>query len=229
MDIETSDKIIKKLENIYPVAECELRYNGEDWKLLIMAMLSAQCTDKRVNIVSAELFEKFPSVEALAEADINEIFTCIKSCGLYNTKGKNIKAACNKIMTDYGGRVPQTREELLTLPGVGRKIANLILGDCFSQPSIVTDTHLMRISARLGYHNYTKDKPEKIERTLDGIIPKEKQAEFCHRLVLFGRECCTAASPKCSICPLADLCYTNIKNKTNEIPESSGAYRERQK
>ncbi len=195
-----------ELEKLYPNAVCSLEYGGEAWKLLVMARLSAQCTDARVNIVSKPLFERFPTVQALADADITVLEELVRPCGLYKTKAKSIKEACEIIVRDYGGEIPRTLDELLTLPGVGRKIANLILGDLFGQPNIVTDTHCIRICGRLGFYPTSEKNPAKIEKILDKYIEKSQQSDFCHRIVLFGRDVCTARSPKCGECVMKDFC-----------------------
>ena len=194
------------LEALYPDAVCSLEYEGEAWKLLIMARLSAQCTDARVNIVSKELFAAFPTLRAVADAELSEIETLVRPCGLYKTKAKSIKETATILVRDYGGEVPRTMDELLTLPGVGRKIANLMLGDVFGQPSIVTDTHCIRICGRLGFYPESEKNPAKIEKILDGCIEKPIQSDFCHRLVLFGRDICTARAPKCAECALNSFC-----------------------
>ncbi len=194
------------LEALYPDAVCSLEYGGEAWKLLIMARLSAQCTDARVNIVSRELFTVFPTLRAVAEADLAALEAVVRPCGLYKTKAKSIKETAEILVRDYGGEVPRTMEELLTLPGVGRKIANLMLGDVFGQPSIVTDTHCIRICGRLGFYPESEKNPARIEKILDACIEKPIQSDFCHRLVLFGRDICTARSPKCGECPLNSFC-----------------------
>ena len=194
------------LEALYPNAVCSLEYGGEAWKLLIMARLSAQCTDARVNIVSRELFVKFPTLRAVADADLAALEAVVRPCGLYKTKAKSIKETAEILVRDYGGEVPRTMDELLTLPGVGRKIANLMLGDVFGQPSIVTDTHCIRICGRLGFYPESEKNPARIERILDACIEKPIQSDFCHRLVLFGRDICTARSPKCGECMLNSFC-----------------------
>jgi len=196
----------EELERLYPDAACSLEYEGEPWKLLVMARLSAQCTDARVNIVSKELWKKYPTQKALAEANLSELEEIVRPCGLYKTKAKSILEAAKIIENDYGGRVPETMDELLMLPGIGRKIANLMLGDIFGQPSIVTDTHCIRICGRLGFYPESEKTPEKIEKILDKCIEKPLQSDFCHRIVLFGRDICTARSPKCEDCPLKSVC-----------------------
>ena len=196
---------VEILENKYPDAECALCWNGEPWKLLIMGMLSAQCTDARVNIVCEDLFKKYSSPEAVAASDIDELGEDIRSCGLWRMKAKNIKAACEMLVSEYGGVLPDEMDELLRLPGVGRKIANLLLGDVYGKPAIVADTHCIRISGRIGLCGQTKD-PLTVEKALVKIIPPEKSSDFCHRLVWFGREVCTARSPKCGECPMKEIC-----------------------
>ncbi|MBE6678964.1 MAG: endonuclease III [Ruminococcaceae bacterium] len=206
-----------ELEKLYPDAVCSLDYSGEAWKLLIMARLSAQCTDARVNIVSKELFEKFPTLKDVAEADIHALEEAVRPCGLYKTKAKSIKEACRIIVRDFGGEVPQTLDELLSLPGVGRKIANLLLGDLFGQPNIVTDTHCIRICGRLGFYPESEKNPAKIEKILDKYIEKPLQSEFCHRIVYFGRDICTARSPKCEECPMKSFCKSYCNSKKSRI------------
>lgn len=197
---------VDALKTLYPDAACSLSYRGEAWKLLVMARLSAQCTDARVNIVSETLFEKYPTLVSLAECDLAELEEIVRPCGLYKTKAKSIRETAVILVRDHGGKVPETMEELLALPGVGRKIANLMLGDVFGQPNIVTDTHCIRICGRLGFYPETEKTPEKIERILDGCVEKAEQTDFCHRLVDFGREVCTARSPKCKDCRLNSFC-----------------------
>lgn len=200
------------LEKLYPDAACSLEYGGEAWKLLVMARLSAQCTDARVNIVSKELFTIYPTLAALAAADLTELEGIVRPCGLYKTKAKSILETANILHEKHGGEVPRTMDELLALPGVGRKIANLMLGDVFGQPAIVTDTHCIRICGRLGFYPEDEKSPEKIEKILDKCIEKPIQSDFCHRIVLFGRDICTARSPKCSECMLNSFC-THGKSK----------------
>lgn len=202
------------LEARYPDACCSLEYEGEAWKLLIMARLSAQCTDARVNLVSKDLFARFPTLQAVADADLAALEEAVRPCGLYKTKAKSIKETAEILVHSYGGNVPQTMDELLALPGVGRKIANLMLGDVFGQPNIVTDTHCIRICGRLGFYPEREDNPTKIEKILDKIIDKPIQSDFCHRIVLFGRDICSARSPKCGECPLADVCKHNNSRKS---------------
>ena len=194
------------LEELYPKAECSLEYEGEAWKLLIMARLSAQCTDARVNVVSQKLWEKYPTLESVATSDIHELEDIVRPCGLYKTKAKSIHETANILIRDFGGEVPRSMEELLTLPGVGRKIANLMLGDVFGQPNIVTDTHCIRICGRLGFYPVKEKNPAKIEKILDKYVEKKEQSDFCHRIVYFGRDICTARSPKCNECPMKSFC-----------------------
>ena len=197
------DVIIEKLKELYPVAECSLDYENP-LQLLISTQLSAQCTDARVNMVTPALFARFPDAKSFAEADVTEVEELIKSTGFYHNKAKNIVACCQRILTKYGGEVPDTMEDLLSLAGVGRKTANLVLGDAFGQPSVVVDTHCIRLTNRLGL---TKNKePEKIEKDLRKILPPSESSDFCHRLVLHGRAVCPARKPKCEICTLKDLC-----------------------
>ena len=190
---------IAGLTEIYPDARCSLTYE-KPYELMIAGRLSAQCTDARVNIVTKPLFEKYPTLEAFAEADVDDVAEIIKPCGLYKTKAKSIVEACRGLLYDFGGEMPKTIEELTTLSGIGRKTANLIMGDVHGLPAIVTDTHCIRICGR---HGLTKETdPKKVEQDLLKSIPPKDGSDFCHRLVLFGREFCTARSPKCDVCPL---------------------------
>ena len=204
-------KIVERLKEIYPDAECALHYGGDPWKLLVMGRLSAQCTDARVNLVCEELFEKFPTAEAMAEGDIIEIEEIVKPCGLYRMKADNIKAASRMLVEEFDGRLPEDMENLLRLPGVGRKIANLLLGDVFKKEAIVCDTHYIRICGRLGMYPEKEKDPTKIEKILRDLIDLKEGSDFCHRIVFFGRETCTARSPLCEGCPLFDLCLKKEK------------------
>lgn len=196
--------IIQALKERYPDALCALHYKT-DYQLMIAVRLSAQCTDARVNQVTPALFEAYPTLEAFAEADISDVEKYIHSCGFFRQKAKDIVLACQLLLTRHGGRVPDTMEELLALPGVGRKTANLLLGDLYGVPgSIVCDTHCIRICGRLGLSQGKE--PEKVERQLRAILPPEESSDFCHRIVLFGRDTCTARSPQCAGCPLAVHC-----------------------
>ena len=203
--------IVERLKEIYPDSVCALEYGGDPWRLLVMGRLSAQCTDARVNIVCRELFEMFPTAEAMANGDIAEIERIVKPCGLYRMKAQNIKDASVMLLRDYGGQLPDSIDELLKFPGVGRKIANLLVGDVFGKPAIVCDTHCIRICGRLGMYPEKEKSPEKIERILRELIDPAEGSEFCHRIVNFGRDICTARSPACEGCPLADLCEKRIK------------------
>lgn len=196
-------QIIEILEGLYPISVCSLDYEHA-YELLFSARLAAQCTDARVNTVTPALFARYPTLEAFAGADVADVEAIIHPCGFFRSKARDIVACANKLLTEYGGRLPDTVEELVKLPGVGRKTANLIVGDVFHKPAIVTDTHCIRIANRLGLC-HTKE-PVKVERALWEIIPPEKGSDFCHRLVLFGRDICTARAPRCGDCPLASLC-----------------------
>lgn len=204
-------KVVERLKKVYPTAECALNYGGDPWKLLVMGRLSAQCTDARVNIVCEELFARFPTAHDMAEADITEIEEIVKPCGLYRMKADNIKAASLMLITDFGGVLPDNMDDLLKLPGVGRKIANLLLGDIYGKEAIVCDTHCIRICARLGMYPEKEKDPIKIEKILRELIDMKEGSDFCHRIVLFGRETCTARSPMCERCPLSDLCLRKEK------------------
>ena len=204
-------KISSILSSIYPEAVCSLDYHGDPWKLLVQARLSAQCTDERVNIVSVPLFERYPDAESMADADLEELESIIRPCGLFRTKAASCREMSRIICTTYGGKVPDDMENLLSLPGVGRKIANLVLGDVFGKPGIVADTHCIRINGRLGFYPENLKDPFKVEKTLDKIVPKKEQALYCHRMVLFGREYCIARNPRCSECPLSQECLRNKK------------------
>lgn len=196
--------IIEILKEKYPDAPCALHYS-KDYELMIAVRLSAQCTDARVNLVTPALFGAYPTLEAMASADIADVENYVHSCGFYKHKARDIVLGCQMLLSDYGGKVPGTMEELLRIPGVGRKTANLLLGDLYAQPgSVVCDTHCIRICGKLGL-SQGKD-PEKVERQLRAILPPEESSDFCHRIVLFGREVCTARSPKCADCPLAIHC-----------------------
>ncbi|MBO5954191.1 MAG: endonuclease III [Oscillospiraceae bacterium] len=196
--------IIEKLKDLYPDPKCALHYS-KDYELMIAVRLSAQCTDARVNRITPALFAAYPTLEAMAQAPIGHIEELVHSCGFYKHKARDIVLACQMLLTKHGGKVPGTMEELLALPGVGRKTANLLLGDLYSVPgSVVCDTHCIRICGRLGLSQGKE--PEKVERQLRAILPPEESSNFCHRIVLFGRDICTARSPKCSQCPLSMWC-----------------------
>ena len=196
--------IIEALKKSYPDSVCALHYQ-KDYELMIAVRLSAQCTDARVNLVTPALFAAYPTLEAMASAPIEHVEELVHSCGFYKHKARDIVLACQMLLLKHGGKVPGTMEELLQLPGVGRKTANLLLGDLYGVPgSVVCDTHCIRICGRLGLSQGTD--PEKVERQLRAILPPEESSDFCHRIVLFGREVCTARSPKCAGCPLAIHC-----------------------
>lgn len=202
-------EIVERLKKIYPSAECALEFGGEPWKLLVMGRLSAQCTDARVNIVCRELFERYPTAKALAEGEFADIENIVKPCGLFRTKAANIKDSCAMLVNDYGGVLPDNMEELLRFPGVGRKIANLLLGDVYKKPAIVADTHCIRICGRLGAYPESNKDPLKTEKIMSEIIAPEEQSDFCHRIVQFGRDTCSARAPRCGECPLGDICKKN--------------------
>lgn len=204
--------IIEELKKIYPEAVCALEFEGAPWKLLVMGRLSAQCTDARVNIVCRELFARFPTCESLAAASYEEIENIIRPCGLYRTKAKSIKDACVMLLEEYGGVLPCDMDELLKLPGVGRKIANLLLGDIYHMPAIVADTHMIRICGRFGMYPEKLKDPHKVEITMSELVEPDEQSDLCHRIVQFGRDVCSARSPKCAECPIAHLCEKGRKN-----------------
>ena len=201
---EKVSAIIQLLKDRYPVAPCALHYS-KDYELMIAVRLSAQCTDARVNLVTPALFAAYPTLEAFAKADIADVENYIHSCGFFRQKAKDIVLACQMLLTEHQGQVPDTMEALLKLPGVGRKTANLLLGDLYGVPgSVVCDTHCIRICARLGLSKGKE--PEKVEKQLRKILPAEESSDFCHRIVLFGREVCTARNPKCGECSLSPFC-----------------------
>lgn len=200
---ELAERSISALKKLYPSVKCSLDYSTP-LEMLLATQMSAQCTDASVNKVTKTLFKKYTSAEDFASADINELQNDIRSIGLYKNKSKNIIACCKKIIEDYNGEVPDTMEKLLTLPGTGRKTANLILGEIFGKPAVVVDTHCIRLSSRIGLTNETA--PEKIEIDLKKLIPSEEQLDFCHRLVYHGRAICNARNPKCTECSLNSFC-----------------------
>ena len=200
---ERAVKIREILDTLYPIVQCSLNYSNP-LEMLIATQLSAQCTDARVNIVTEELFKRYRSAEDYANADRSQLEEYIRSAGFYKNKAKNIKACCQRIIDVYNGEVPHTMEELLTLPGTGRKTANLVLGDIFNQPAVVVDTHCIRLTNRLGL---TKESdPEKIEYELKKLLPPDYQLKFCHQMVYHGRAVCNARNPKCSECALLEVC-----------------------
>lgn len=195
--------ILSALKEAYPDALCALHY-GKDYELMIAVRLSAQCTDARVNLVTPALFEKYPTLESFAQADVEDVEEMVHSCGFYRHKARDIVLACQMLLSDFGGKVPDNMEDLLKLPGVGRKTANLLLGDIYGQEGYVCDTHCIRICGKLGLSS-GKD-PLKVEMQLRKKIPPEESSNFCHRIVLHGRAVCTARSPKCEVCTLAPYC-----------------------
>ena len=209
--MEKVDFIISELKKRYEVADCALDYQNKPYKLLILARLSAQCTDARVNIVVRDLFREFPSLEDFANADLAKLERAVFSCGLYKTKARNIKDMCGILVDEYNGSVPEDMADLLKLPGVGRKIANLIRGDVFGLPAIVADTHCIRISNRLGLCD--SENPAAVEKQLLKLIPAEESSDFCHRLVFFGREYCKSQNPRCGECFLESVCEFKEKRK----------------
>ena len=192
-------EIHEKLKALYPEAVCALDFKGDPFRLLVMARLSAQCTDKRVNEVSLSLFEKYPDAAAFAEAPISELEEAVRPCGLFRTKAAQIKEMSQVIMTQFDGKVPSDKETLLSLPGVGEKIANLMLGDVFGDPHIVADTHCIRLAGRFSLTD--SENPSRVTKDLEKIVPKVEQSDFCHRIILLGREYCKAQNPKCESCP----------------------------
>lgn len=197
--------MVDGLKQLYPDGICSLQYK-KDYELLFAVRLSAQCTDERVNQVTPALFARFPTLEAFAQADVEEVGAYIHSCGFFRAKSRDLVLCAQMLLSQHGGKVPGTMEELVALPGVGRKTANLILGDVFHTPGVVVaDTHCIRISGRLGLTDGTKD-PGKVEKQLREILPPEESNDFCHRLVLHGRAICTARQAKCGMCPLAPVC-----------------------
>ena len=197
-------EIIRILKKQYPDAVCALQYE-KDYQLMVAVRLSAQCTDARVNLITPVLFGKYTTLESLASADVRDVEEIIRSCGFFRQKAKDIVLSCQMLLNRFGGKVPETMEALLSLPGVGRKTANLLLGDLYGVPgSVVCDTHCIRICQRLGLSKGRE--PEKVERQLRAVLPPEESSDFCHRIVLFGRDTCTARNPRCADCPLRELC-----------------------
>ena len=210
--------VVDALKKQYPTAVCALQWGGEQgnlpldqikqlsWRLLVMARLSAQCIDARVNIVCKDLFATYPTVQSMAEANVTDIENIIRPCGLFHSKAQSIKASCQLLVEQYDGILPDNLDDLLSLPGVGRKIANLLLGDIYHRPAVVTDTHCIRICGRLGFYSEELKDPHKVEKILVDIIDPSEQSDFCHRIVQFGRDICTARSPHCDACPLSGFC-----------------------
>lgn len=206
--MEIKDRVrhlIDALKAAYPDARCALEYR-KDYELMIAVRLSAQCTDARVNQITPALFARFPTLESFAQADVAEVEELVRSCGFYHHKARDIVLACQMLLHDFHGVVPDNMEQLLTLPGVGRKTANLLLGDIYHVPgSVVCDTHCIRICGKLGLTDGTKD-PVKCEQQLRAVLPPEESSDFCHRIVLHGRAVCTARNPQCNACTLAPYC-----------------------
>ena len=203
---ERTLKIVEALKKEYPQAMCSLEYK-DPLQLLIATRLSAQCTDARVNLVTPALFEKYPTMEAFAEADVLDIENLIRSCGFYHTKAREIKDMCRMMLDEFGGKVPDTIEDLTRLPGIGRKTANIICGDIYGKPAVAADTHCIRLSNRIGLVD-TKD-PYKVEMQLMELLPSEESNNFCHRCVLHGRAVCTARKAKCELCVLSSCCKSS--------------------
>ena len=199
---------VERLKAVYPEAICSLTYTSA-WQLIVATRLSAQCTDARVNLVTPALFARYPTMQEMAEADVEEVGRLIYSCGFYKTKSKDLVEMSRILCEQYGGVIPDTVEELIKLPGVGRKTANLVVGDIYGKPAVVTDTHCIRITNSLGLVD--TNVPVKVEMQLRAILPPAESNDFCHRLVLFGRDTCTARSPKCDACSLADICKNKAK------------------
>ncbi|MBE6601806.1 MAG: endonuclease III [Ruminococcaceae bacterium] len=206
MKKQRMSQITEALKAVYPQAACALEWNGEPWKLLIMGRLSAQCTDARVNLVCKELFERYPTPKELAEAPLSELEKIIRPCGLYHVKAQNVKDACRMLVEDFHGTIPHTMEELLKFPGVGRKVANLLLGDLYGTGGIVADTHCIRICGRFGMYPETLKDPVKVEKIMNELVLPAERCDFCHRVVQFGRDVCSARAPRCAECPIRTLC-----------------------
>lgn len=201
---ERAQAVIEALKKDYPQPSCALHYT-KDYELMIAVRLSAQCTDARVNLITPALFTAYPTLEAMAGADLAHVEELVHSCGFYKHKARDIILACQQLLSRFGGKVPDNMDDLLSLPGVGRKTANLLLGDIYGQPAVVCDTHCIRICGKLGLTDGTKD-PQKAEMQLWKVLPPEESSDFCHRIVLHGRAVCTARNPKCFECSLAPFC-----------------------
>ena len=198
--------IVAALKEVYPQATCALEAGGDPWKLLVMGRLSAQCTDARVNIVCRDLFARYPTAADLAAAPLADVEEIVRPCGLYHVKAQNIIEASRMLVEDFGGKMPCEMDDLLTFPGVGRKIANLLRGDLFGLPAIVADTHCIRLCGRFGMYPETEKNPTRVEAILSKLVEPAEQSDLCHRLVQFGRDVCTARAPKCASCPLCGQC-----------------------
>lgn len=208
---EKAKRFCEILKTLYPEAICSLEAHGDPWRLLVMARLSAQCTDERVNIVCRELFRAYPTCGDMAKAPIEDVENIIRPCGLYRGKAKSICEISKILSEKYEEKVPDTMEELLSLPGVGRKIANLVLGDVYGKGGIVADTHCIRICGRLGFYPQGDKNPLKTERVMEKLVPRGEQSDFCHRIVHFGRDVCDARKPNCAACPAAEICDEHNK------------------
>ena len=203
--------IVEALKKVYPVPVCALESGGDPWRLLVMGRLSAQCTDARVNIVCRELFARFPTAEEMAYADVAEVERIVRPCGFFRVKAQNIVDASRMLIEDFGGEMPADMDTLLLFPGVGRKIANLLRGDLFGLPAIVADTHCIRLCGRFGMYPQNEKNPTRVEAILTKLVDPAEQSDLCHRLVQFGRDVCTARSPKCAKCPLREFCEEGRK------------------
>ena len=206
-------EVVAALKVLYPEAICALEAGGDPYRLLVMGRLSAQCTDARVNIVCRELFARYPTAADLAAAELSDVERIVRPCGLYRTKARNIIDSAQLLVTAYGGELPSDMDELLKFPGVGRKIANLLRGDIFGLPAIVADTHCIRICARLGFYPTTLKDPTRVEKIMVRLVEDAEQSDFCHRIVQFGRDVCTARAPRCDACPISSLCEMGRKSK----------------
>ena len=204
-------RIVEALKEVYPVPVCALESGGDAWRLLVMGRLSAQCTDARVNIVCRELFAHFPTAREMAYADVAEVERIVRPCGFFRVKAQNIVDASRMLIEDFGGEMPAEMDTLLRFPGVGRKIANLLRGDLFGLPAIVADTHCIRLCGRFGMYPQSEKNPTRVEAILTKLVEPAEQSDLCHRLVQFGRDVCTARSPKCTQCPLRELCDAGKK------------------
>ena len=209
---EIAGLAIAELEKLYPDIECSLQYK-KPYELMFATRLAAQCTDARVNIVTKELFKRYPDLQSFADADIKELEIYVKPCGLYHMKAKSLKEMARQLLENFNGEVPDNMDDLLTLSGIGRKTANLVLGDVFGKPAIVTGTHCIRITGRLGLT--TNKEPAKVEKDLAKLLPPEVSNRFCHQTVQFGRDICRARSPKCKECPLNYFCENYNKKKND--------------
>ncbi|MCM1132444.1 MAG: endonuclease III [Ruminococcus flavefaciens] len=209
---EIANLAIEELEKIYPDIDCTLTYK-KPYELMFAARLAAQCTDARVNVVTKTLFVKYPDLQSFANADLEELEQDVKPCGFYHTKAKSLKEMARQILEDFGGELPDNMDDLLKLHGIGRKTANLVMGDIYKKPAVVTDTHCIRITGRLGLTEHKE--PAKVEKDLKKLLPPEISSHFCHQTVQFGRDICRARSPKCTACPLSYFCkyYADMQKK----------------